>query len=233
MPVGHTFVTRARRSPWIPALVAAAIALPAVMMPAAPASALVQPQFRVPGFSFTKTGTDLPGQLMDFAYLPSGHILAIGKDGHITQGLFGQNPWTPVSVTFADPLNSIRDRGLTGVALAPDFATSRQVYLLYNYTRSNCAIPGPHEPNGGVCGRLSRCTADNADSPTSLSNEVPLVSGVPAFSATGAPNDESHTVGTVVAAPDTTVFFGTGEASSISEPENTSLLADDWDSPRG
>jgi glucose/arabinose dehydrogenase len=209
-----------------------AIALPVVVTPGSPAGAVVPPQFRVPGFSFTRTDTDLPGQLMDFAYLPSGRILAIGKAGDITQGQFGVSPWTPVSVTLPN-LNSVRDRGLTGVALAPDFATTRQVYLLYNYNQNGCAPSENHLSNNNVCGRLSRFTANDANNPTALTGEVPLVSGIPAFSATGAPNDESHTVGTVLAAPDGTVFFGTGEASSISQPENTSLFADDWDSPRG
>ena len=190
----------------------------------------------MPGFSFTRTDTGLPGQLMDFVYLPNGRIMAVGKSGAIRQGNFGDadETWVPVSVTLPN-LNSEVDHGLTGVALAPDFASSRQVYLLYNYAVPNCVpqpLP-PGEPNGNVCGRLSRFTANDANNPTALTNEVPLVSGVPAFSATGAPNDKSHTVGTVVAAPDGTVFFGTGEASSTSQAENTSFFSDKWTSPRG
>jgi glucose/arabinose dehydrogenase len=212
----------------------AAIALPVVVVPASPAAALAPVQFRVPGFSFTRSDTGLPGQLMDFVYLPNGRIMAIGKSGAIRQGNFGDadEAWVPVSVSLPN-LNSEVDRGLTGISLAPDFATSRQVYLLYDYAGTNCAIPGPGEPNGNVCGRLSRFTANDANNPTALTNEVPLVSGVPAFSATGAPNDKSHTVGTVIAAPDGTVFFGTGEASSTSQAENTSFFSAQWTSPRG
>ena len=234
MPVRHSLVTRARHSWSIPALVALAIALPVVVMPASPAAALAPVQFSVPGFSFTRTDTGLPGQLMDFVYLPSGRIMAIGKSGAIRQGNFGDPDETWVTVNVSLPnLNSEVDRGLTGVSLAPDFALSRQVYLLYDYNGTNCAIPGPGEPNGNVCGRLSRFTANDANNPTALTNEVQLVSGIPAFSATGAPNDKSHTVGTVVAAPDGTVFFGTGEASSTSQAENTSFFSPQWTSPRG
>src|SRR6476660_3351557 len=167
MPVRHSFVTRARRSWWVPALVVLAIALPVVVTPASPAGAVVPPQFRVPGFSFTRTDTDLPGQLMDFTYLPSGRIMAVGKDGHITQGQFGVSPWTPVSVSLPN-LNSVRDRGLTGVALAPDFGSSRRVYLLWNYSQPGCAPSENGLSNNNVCGRLARYLANDVNNPTSL-----------------------------------------------------------------
>ncbi len=239
MPSSHTFVTRARRSRLTLALIAIAIAVPIVVQPASPASALQPPQFRVPGFSFTRTDTGLPGQLMDFTYLPNGRILAIGKGGFIRQGQFGDadEAWVHVTFNGNEPLavRSDGDRGLTGVSLSPDFASDHQIYLLYNYEQTNCApaeTPAAEAVNN-VCGRLSRWTVDDPNNPTNLTNEVVLVNAIPAFSAYGVENDYSHTVGTVIAAPDGTVFFGSGEASSVSQPEPTSLLADDWNSPRG
>ncbi|HEY1281345.1 MAG TPA: PQQ-dependent sugar dehydrogenase, partial [Acidimicrobiales bacterium] len=214
MPVRHSLVARARRSWWVPALVVLAIALPVVVTPGAPAGAVVPPQFRVPGFSFTRTDTDLPQQLMDFTYLPSGRILAIGKTGFITQGLFGVPGWTNVTFNGQPQLAVVSngDRGLTGVSLAPDFASTGHLYLLYNYQQSGCAPAETPAANGknNVCGRLSRWTVDDPNNPHNLSQEQVLVQGMPAFSAYGVINDYSHTVGTVIAAPDNTIFFGTG-----------------------
>src|SRR5262249_10023962 len=93
-------------------------------------------------------------------------------------------------------------------------------------------LPGAIGKNN-FCGRLSRWTVNDVNNPTAFTNEQPIVSGLPSFSATGAPNDDSHTVGTVIAASDGSIIFGNGEASSWSQAEDTSFFAGDWTSPRG
>ncbi len=216
-------------------------AIPAVILPVQSASALQPAVFNPPGFGLSSTGTDLPTSLTNFIDLPGGRILAIGKQGAVRQGLFGTNPWTTVDVNFLNPINSDVDRGLVGVDLAPDYASSGILYLLYDYNKTDCA---PNEQAGSantnnVCGRLSRFTANNPASPTALTNEVPILDQLPAFSATGIANDESHTVGTVLVAPDGTLFVGNGDASSFDPSgsgvnhDPTSFYAQDVNSPRG
>jgi glucose/arabinose dehydrogenase len=251
MPSGHVLVARLRRSRLVLLAATVALAIPIVVLPTATtASALAPTQIRVAGFSFGQpTSTALPTSLTNFVYLPGGQILAIGKQGDITTGFFGNNgSWHTVNVSFLNPLNSDVDRGLTGVDLAPDYATSGVLYLLYDYYKTDCApaevvpeAPGgqPANNTNNVCGRLSRFVANNPGDPTQLSGETPILDGLPAFSAYAVPNDQSHTVGTVLVAPDGTLFVGNGDASSFDPAPSgrgydpTSLYAQSIDSPRG
>ena len=238
MPVGRHSVARALRRRWLLAIAAAALALPVVVLPTAtPASALAPAQFRVSGFSFAQPIATGNTNLTNFVYLPSGAILTTGKEGNLR--LVANGSSSPVAVNFANPINSDVDRGLVGIDIAPDFATTGTLYLLYDYDRNDCA---PNEQpgsvnNNNVCGRLSRFTANNPAAPSALVNEVPLLDGLPAFSAFGVAHDESHTVGTVAVAPDGTLFVGNGDASSFNPTpaanDPTSFYAQSVDSLRG
>src|SRR5262249_31999001 len=175
----------------------------------------------------------------NFVYLPGGRILAINKTGQVRQGTFGGPPWATVNVSFLNQINSAVDRGLVGLDLAPDYAGSGSLYLYYDYNRDHCApVDGPGAKNT-VGGRLSRFTADNPASPSALSNETPILDHLPAFSAYGLHNDETHTVGTVLVAPDGTLFVGNGDAGSYDPTvdgygyDPTAFLAQSVDSPRG
>ena len=246
MPVGRLSSGRAVCSRLLLAVAAAAVAVPIVVLPSAtPASALAPTQYRVPGFTLGDgTGTDIPTQLTNFVYLPGDRILAIGKNGDVTQGQFGVEPWTTVNVSFSNPINSDVDRGLVGVDLAPDYASSGHLYLYYDYggpenPAPNCAPGETGAAINNVCGRLSRFTANNPSNPTALTNETPVLDHLPAFSAYGIGNDQSHTVGTVLVAPDGTLFVGNGDASSFDPSvanrtyDPTSFFAQDVTSPRG
>src|SRR5262249_40282723 len=63
--------------------------------------------------------------------------------------------------------------------------------------------------------------------------EVVVLDQVPSFSSTGATCANSHTVGTVLAQPDGTLFVGNGDASSNCNVDNSALAAQDLTSPRG
>src|SRR4051812_38077073 len=169
----------------IAALATALVAPVALVATAVPAAALALPA----GFSVVTVPTGLTDQLTNMAFLPDGTdtMIVLGKCGQVrrvTQA--GAN----VAVSF-NPLNTVNcesDRGLVGIELAPDFATTRQVWLSYNYT----------DGAGKAWGRVSRLTANSATAPTALTGEAVVLDQIPSFSSTGATCDNSHTVGTVL-----------------------------------
>jgi glucose/arabinose dehydrogenase len=199
------------------AIATAAIMVAAITV-AANHSATAAPNL-APGFSRVVIPTGIPlGRLVNFEFLPSGDILAIGKCGEIRR-----LPVTGGSVALPTlPVNCDHDRGLLGFDLAPDFETSRQAYTLYNYTSA-----------GRIWARLSRWTLNDASAPTLFANEQVVLDGLPSHSATGATCDNSHTIGTVLAQPDGTLFVGNGEAASYCSVDATALSALDITSPRG
>src|SRR2546430_6746987 len=144
MPVGRQCLARAARSRLLLAVAVAAVALPVVVLPGAPpASALQTPQIRVSGFSFGQPIGTNNTNLTNFVYLPNGLILTLGKEGIVT--LVNGGLITSVGVNFRDPINSDVDRGVVGIALAPDYASSGTLYLLYDYDKTDCA---PNEQAG-------------------------------------------------------------------------------------
>jgi glucose/arabinose dehydrogenase len=209
----------------VAALVGGFLTVPVVIVAlgASPAAALSYPA----GFSQVQISTGLAGlDLTNFVFLPgtNGPMLATGKCGSIRrvdqQGANSAVSWTP-----RDRVNCDHDRGLLGFDLAPDFTMSGRVWTLYNYLGSD----GKHY------GRLSRWTVNSVTLPTSLSGEVVVLDGLPSFSATvpEPPGDDSHTIGTVLAAPDGTLYIGNGDSSSYAQVDSSALNAQDITSPRG
>jgi glucose/arabinose dehydrogenase len=241
MPSGHVLVARLRRSRLVLLAATVALAVPVVVLPTATtASALAPTQYRVPGFSLgTGQDTNMPDTLTNFVYLPSGRILAINKTGQVRLGTWGGPLWSPVTFNPKSPINSDVDRGLVGLAIANDYATSGTVFLMYDYNQNGCAPKETPAAINNVCGRLSRLTVDNPAAPTAFTSETPIMN-FPAFSAYGIGNDQSHTVGTVLVAPDNTLFVGNGDSTSF-DPEHggggsydpTSFFAQDKTSLRG
>jgi hypothetical protein len=186
--------------------------------------------FNIQTFADIGLGTLGGPNLTNFDYLPSGRIFAIGKTGFVAVGPpppSTANQWSRVTVNGADQfiVNSDGDRGLTGLALAVDFASSGRLYLAYNYDGQGCP--------GAACGRIASFLANDAGNPTNINFEKVIMDGLPSFSATGAGGDNSHTVGTVIAAPDGTLFIGNGDASSYFILDQSSFKAQNLDSPHG
>ncbi|MFI6300342.1 PQQ-dependent sugar dehydrogenase [Amycolatopsis thailandensis] len=131
-----------------------------------------------------------PYDLTDFAYLPDGSMLTTGKQGNVT--------WvstTGQSRKIASlAVHNAADLGLVGIAIAPDYATSRAIY-----TARALDVPG------GVSLRASRWTVSGAAEPTGLTGEKVLVEG-PA-------NTDVHGITGVVAAPDGTVWVSIGDSA--------------------
>ncbi|UOZ02654.1 PQQ-dependent sugar dehydrogenase [Amycolatopsis sp. WQ 127309] len=182
-------------------------ALLPVMSTAAAAAALPS------GFVLRDTDTGLGQyQLTDFTYLPDGSVLATAKDGRVR--------WVPATGTGRTiatlPTRSVSDLGLVGVAVAPDYATSRSVYL----TRSL-------NVGSGFVMRLSRftVTVDTAGAPTALSGEQPLLE-VPG-------NYDVHGINGVIAAADGTLWMSIGDNGDFAKVDPGALRSQDVNQPYG
>lgn len=203
---------------WISGILALCL-LPLVVVGASSQPASAAPALP-PGFTRVPISTGFGSyELVNFKFLPSGDILAAGKCGGLRRVTL-----TGASVALPSiPVYCEGDRGLLGIDLAPDFETSRRVYTLYNYRRAD----------GRTWARLSFWTANSANAPTALANEVVVLDDLPSFSGTGATCDDSHTIGTVVAAPDGSLYIGNGDAASYCAVDASALDSYNLSSPRG
>ncbi|HEX2131192.1 MAG TPA: PQQ-dependent sugar dehydrogenase [Actinophytocola sp.] len=162
-------------------------------------------------------GADPGDMLTDFAYLPDESILVTGKYGKV---MWLPRAGTPRQVA-AIPTHGAGDLGLTGLAVAPDYATSHTVYTVR-------AVPasGPGSGDNGVL-RLSRWTVTTAadGTPTGLADETTLVQ-MPA-------NSYVHGISGLVAAPDGTVWVSVGDNADFRTTDRLALRALDPDDPHG
>ncbi|KZB85230.1 PQQ-dependent sugar dehydrogenase [Amycolatopsis regifaucium] len=144
--------------------------------------------------------------LTDFAYLPDGSVLSTGKSGKVA--------WvsdTGQSRTIATlPVRDNGDLGLVGLAVAPDFATSRQIYLTWSF-----------DTGGGFTMRVARWTVTGTDVPTGLANERVLVD-LPGF-------HDVHGVTGLIAAGDGTLWISIGDAADFTRMDPGALRALDLD----
>ncbi|OXM50590.1 PQQ-dependent sugar dehydrogenase [Amycolatopsis alba] len=145
--------------------------------------------------------------LTDFAYLPDGSVLSTGKSGKVA--------WVPVTGqarTLATlPVHAGGDLGLVGLAVAPDFATSRQIYLARSFDTSG----------GAFTMRVARWTVTGTDVPTGLANERVLVD-LPGFY-------DVHGVTGLVAAADGTLWISIGDAADFTRMDPGALRSLDLD----
>src|SRR5688500_4639548 len=156
-----------RRAALLPVLATVAATL-TVLPAAAPAAAAPR---LADGFVLRDIETGLAGLsggshgdgLTDFAYLPDETILVVGKYGKVMW-----LPRTGAPKQIANiPTNGAGDLGLNGLAVAPDYATSKTVY-----TARAVNATGTGTGANGVL-RVSRWTAttDASGNPAGLTNE--------------------------------------------------------------
>ncbi|MBB5853627.1 PQQ-dependent sugar dehydrogenase [Amycolatopsis umgeniensis] len=167
------------------AVLTVSLLMPLTSTPASAAPALP------PGFVLRdQPSGQAPFDLTDFAYLPDGSMLTTGKGGNVA--------WVSTTGQTQNiaslPVRNTGDLGLVGIAIAPDYATSRTVY-----TARAVDVPG------GIALRASRWTVSGTAQPTGLTAEKVLVEG--------AANTDIHGITGVVAAPDGTVWVSTGDSS--------------------
>ncbi|MET0236545.1 MAG: PQQ-dependent sugar dehydrogenase [Kibdelosporangium sp.] len=187
-------------------MVTAVAASLAVVAPAGTADAFTLPG----GFLLKDIPVGLQGDpLTDFEFLPDESMIAIGKNGRVN---WVPEAGPPVRIATV-PVTAVADMGLLGLAIAPDYATSRTVYT--TATRPSTA------PGAGRLGmlRLSRwtVTVNSAGEPTGLTGEQTVVE-------TSADAD-IHGMTTVIADEDGTLWVSIGDSSGASSVDSLALRA--------
>jgi len=207
---------RGHRSALIAIVSVLTVVLPVVIQ-ADPAAA----QTLRPGFNLSKTTPAGVPSITNFVFVGGNQLLATGKCGEIALGTMNggdlaNTTWQNVSWPSESEVTCApTDRGLLGIDV-----DGNTVYLLYNYTAGD----------GLIYGRLRKVTRNG----TTMTQGSVLFDGLPSWSANNLGNgDDSHTVGTVLVAPDHTLFVGTGDGSSYNLADPSALNAQDIDSPRG
>lgn len=185
------------------------------LLPAMPtsASAADLPPFSLPpGFVLRDQPTGQgPYELTDFAYLPDGSILTLGKPGKIT--------WISKTGQIKDvatlPVKTDGDLGLIGLSIAPDYEKTRHIYLTRAITTGS-----------GYIMRAARFTATGTAEPTGLTAEKVLLD-IPG-------NTNVHGMTTIIAAPDGTVWISMGDSAGFEGAADPfALKAQDLDQPYG
>ena len=160
--------------------------------------------------------TDLPtGQgtfnLTDFTYLPDTSVLTAGKNGTVT--------WLPPGGSAPRVVAQLSaftggDAGLLGIAVPPDFATSRHVY-------TSRAVPA----GSSFTWRISRWTLAGDPAPTTLRDERTLLQ-VPG-------NTNIHGMSNIEVDSSGTLWISMGDSGSANFADPFALRAQDLDQPYG
>jgi len=181
-----------------------------VMVTAAPVAAAPE---LPPGFVLTRLPSGQgPGDLLtNFAYLPDRGVLSTGKNGKVAWvSADGQTTRTLATI----PVDTAQDRGLIGLDLAPDYATSRHIYLTYQ------------QPDGeAVMDRLVQWTVTGAPTPTGLADPR-VIFDIPSTYPV-------HNMTSVVAGGDGTLWVSMGDSADFNQMDPLALRALDPDGPYG
>jgi glucose/arabinose dehydrogenase len=149
--------------------------------------------------------------LTDFGYLPdNGGILTTGKSGKLTWISPGGDIRTLANLT----VKTMGDLGLTGLAIAPDYATTHHIYLVR-------AVPD----GNGFHFRLARWTVTGAPEPTGIGEEQVLLDVVG--------NSGVHGMTGVIAADDGTIWLSIGDDSDFVKLDPLALRTQDVNAWQG
>ncbi len=185
-------------------LAALAAAMSLVVMTLAPTSPASAATSLAPGFLLlSSTSGQGRYNLTDFAYLADGSMLTTGKDGVVNWVPLGGSPRTIARLAVLTE----GDLGLVGVAVPPDYATSRRIYT----ARALSA-------GGQRLLRLSRWTVMlDEDGPAGLTQEVSILE-------TSA-DSNVHAMTGIIASEDGTLWVSIGDASSFTSVDRLALRA--------
>ncbi|MDQ6907407.1 MAG: PQQ-dependent sugar dehydrogenase, partial [Chloroflexota bacterium] len=188
------------------------------------------------GFStqVVAAGIDQP---TGFAFAPDGRIFITAKHGLVWVVKGGTVLPTPL-IDINTIVNDYGDRGLLGIAVDPNFATtSPYIYLLHTYENN------PADPTGKKTARLARYTVNgDVASPASAQTILGTVVGDAAHPscndfAIGADcivsDNLSHSIGSVRFASDGTLFVSMGDGASFNFADDDALRVQNLDSLAG
>ena len=172
-------------------------------------------------------------QPMAVAWTPDGRMLIAEKSGRLKVAAAGASTASTV-LDISARVNSNHDRGMLGVAVDSQFATNQFVYLLYTYDVN----PLSPDSGGAMVSQLLRLKL----SPTNVVSEQTVLLGSytsgPCPTAANAvdciPSDyDSHSIGTVRAAADGTLYVGSGDGASYNSADPRALRTYDEQSLAG
>jgi len=204
-------------------LLALIAALAALALPAAAGAAPPQ------GFSTVTLASGFT-QPTGFALAPDGRIFVIEKAGVVK---VVQNGNTSVYWNLTSEVDTTNDRGLLGIALSPNFATDKRVFLLFTQDMS-----GNDNASATAGGKLISVTqkASNPNQADPATRATLLQCG--AGSTFGQGNcfgsfGGSHSIGTLRFDSGGRLLVGFGDGSSYSFVDERALLTYDFNSLNG
>ncbi|MGH2922837.1 MAG: PQQ-dependent sugar dehydrogenase [Solirubrobacterales bacterium] len=159
---------------------------------------------------------------ISFGFLPNGRILVAEKVGRIWRVNPGGTEKT-LLLDLSAQIQNERERGLEGIEVAADFATSRRVYFVYTY------LVSPLRPSGPQALRLSYFQLDANDEVVNPTAPETVVLGKDATRPCPAISDRldcpasiaaTHQGGTVLSDPDGSLWVGYGDSNLPQSPGN-------------
>ncbi|MCU1326050.1 MAG: hypothetical protein JWN34_1420, partial [Bryobacterales bacterium] len=167
----------------------------------------------------------------NFAFLPDGRILVLEKSGIVKLFKNGALLSTPF-INLSSRVNAYWDHGLLGVAVDPGFATNGFVYFLYTFENDALNYDQPKTS------RLTRVTASGDTAP--LSSELVLLGttvgagcGTALLADCISSDNPSHSIGSVRAAQDGTLWVTAGDGASFNGVDDDALRAQNLDTLNG
>jgi glucose/arabinose dehydrogenase len=161
------------------------------------------------------------------AYAPDGRMFIAEKSGRVRVVRPDGSLATAPVIDISGHVAAQGDRGLLGIAVDSEFATNGFVYLLYTYDED------PGRPAAEKTSRLTRIKvlADNTVADPLMTPETVLLGKTghapcpaPANASDCIPSSsDSHSIGTVRADPDGTLWVGSGDGAQYCCMDPTAL----------
>src|SRR5829696_945016 len=202
-----------------------------VSAPAAARAAPVLPD----GFSTVTVAKGL-WDATAFAYTPDGkQVFVVEKRGRVAIVHPGVSQTAKTVLDLEGNVAVNGDRGMLGIAVDPQYATNGYVYLLHTYDDGS-ALTAPKTA------RLTRIKINPDETLASPLNPETVLLGSIGVAPCPAPantvdcipsNSNSHSIGTVRAAPDGTLWVGSGDGQNYSAMDPAALRTYDERSMSG
>jgi glucose/arabinose dehydrogenase len=189
----------------------------ALLLIAARCGAQTLPTGFVSDNAFPTASFTLPTQLV---FLPDGRKLVAEKAGVVWVITAAGDKLPSPLIDLSAKVLSNGDRGLLGVALDPDFASNRWVYLVYTVDPDSNGL----DNDANAFSRLERYQLNDSDPDhLDLASRQVLIgidwpSGIPCPGS-----DLSHTIGTIRFAQDKSLLLSSGDAARYSTTDHGGL----------